>query len=141
MSYSRKKGESCPSHTKKCVTIEFEPQNREKGVCTAQNRGESLQFLPISSKIDSPGIIFTKSYPRHNNTHFHIWKIYFYNYIEFFMIIAFFKAEKSIFLLSCESTQSIFCFDLPNFVHAGILYAVDTPVSYTHLTLPTTPYV
>ena len=49
MSYSRKKGESCPSHTKKCVTIEFEPQNREKGVCTAQNRGESTnfhQFLP-----------------------------------------------------------------------------------------------
>ena len=70
MSYSRKKGESCPSHTKKCVTIEFEPQNREKGVCTAQNRGESMnlhQSPPISTKIDSPGIIFTKSYPRHNN--------------------------------------------------------------------------
>ena len=50
MSYSRKKGESCPSHTKKCVTIEFEPQNREKGVCTAQNRGESMNFQQFPPK-------------------------------------------------------------------------------------------
>ena len=49
MSYSRKKGESCPSHTKKCVTIEFERRKVSAQHKIGEKAHQFAQFAPKST--------------------------------------------------------------------------------------------